>query len=157
MEKENRRLRERLRREFGDTVRQLVAFVRKRDLRVHAHKHVVDEQNAAKAKKLQENMLQQRLERAKLQTESREKGWANLEQELQDIEARCRMEFGLVGTGPQWDSDGSEEVIEYDFYCVACIKNFKSSKACVHLPGLIWGTGLGLCLLRVGSLKQGIV
>uniref|UniRef100_UPI00358E9869 dnaJ homolog subfamily C member 21 isoform X2 n=1 Tax=Myxine glutinosa TaxID=7769 RepID=UPI00358E9869 len=129
MEKENRRLRERMRREFSDTVRQLVAFVRKRDLRVHEHKRVVDEQNAEKAKKLQENMLQQRLERAKLLTENREKGWASLEHELQDIEARCRMEFGLVGGNrAQWDSDGSEEVIEYDFYCVACSKNFKSSK-----------------------------
>ena len=65
MEKENKKMRDKSRKERNELVRQLVAFVRKRDKRVQAHKILVEEQNAAKAKKAEELRRQQKLSQAK--------------------------------------------------------------------------------------------
>lgn len=66
MEKENKKTREKARKERNELVRQLVAFVRKRDRRVQAHRKLVEEQNAEKAKKTEEMRRQQKLQQAKL-------------------------------------------------------------------------------------------
>ncbi|MEQ2197588.1 DnaJ subfamily C member 21, partial [Xenoophorus captivus] len=65
MEKENKKTREKARKERNDLVRQLVAFVRKRDRRVQAHRKLVEEQNAEKIKKMEELRRQQKLKQAK--------------------------------------------------------------------------------------------
>lgn len=65
MEKENKKTREKARKERNDLVRQLVAFVRKRDRRVQAHRKLVEEQNAEKTKKVEELRRQQKLKQAK--------------------------------------------------------------------------------------------
>lgn len=65
MEKENKKTREKARKERGELVRQLVAFVRKRDRRVQAHRKLVEEQNAEKAKKAAELRRRQKLSQAK--------------------------------------------------------------------------------------------
>ena len=65
MEKENKKVREKNRKERNELVRQLVAYVRKRDRRVQAHKVLVEEQNAEKAKKAEELRRQQKLNHAK--------------------------------------------------------------------------------------------
>lgn len=65
MEKENKKKRDKARKERNELVRQLVAFVRKRDRRVQAHKKLVEEQNAAKAKKAEELRRKQKLSQAK--------------------------------------------------------------------------------------------
>lgn len=66
MEKENKKTREKARKERNELVRQLVAFVRKRDRRVQAHRKLVEEQNAEKIKKMEELRRKQRLSQAKL-------------------------------------------------------------------------------------------
>ncbi len=65
MEKENKKTRDKTRKEHSELVRQLVAFVRKRDKRVQAHKKLVEEQNAEKARKVEELRRKQKLHQAK--------------------------------------------------------------------------------------------
>lgn len=65
MEKENKKTRDKARKERNELVRQLVAYVRKRDRRVQAHKRLVEEQNAEKAKKMEEQRRKQKLSQAK--------------------------------------------------------------------------------------------
>ncbi|EGV92310.1 DnaJ-like subfamily C member 21 [Cricetulus griseus] len=145
MEKENKKIRDKARKEKNELVRQLVAFIRKRDKRVQAHRKLVEEQNAEKARKAEEMRRQQKLKQAKLVEQYREQSWmtmANLEKELQEMEARYEKEFG---DGPDEneveeqepkdrlegkDSDEAEEAELYDdLYCPACDKSFKTEKA----------------------------
>lgn len=64
MEKENKKIRDKARKEKNELVRQLVAFIRKRDKRVQAHRKLVEEQNAEKARKAEERRRQQKLKQA---------------------------------------------------------------------------------------------
>uniref|UniRef100_A0A3P8NSG4 DnaJ homolog subfamily C member 21 n=1 Tax=Astatotilapia calliptera TaxID=8154 RepID=A0A3P8NSG4_ASTCA len=147
MEKENKKTREKARKERNDLVRQLVAFVRKRDRRVQAHRKLVEEQNAEKIKKVEELRRQQKLKQAKLAEEYKEQSWAamsELEKELQQIEAQYGKEFGDASEseeeeleknseegGEAEQPDGDELTIDDydDLYCPACDKSFKSDKA----------------------------
>ncbi|KAI5096292.1 dnaJ-like subfamily C member 21, partial [Silurus meridionalis] len=141
MEKENKKTRDKARKERSELVRQLVAFVRKRDKRVQAHKKLVEEQNAEKAKKVEELRRKQKLEQAKLAEEYKEQKWsamAGLEQELQQMELQYGREFG--DTEEELEEDvaetadpvnGSDELDDLydDLYCPACDKSFKTDKA----------------------------
>ncbi|KAJ8286634.1 hypothetical protein GJAV_G00041380 [Gymnothorax javanicus] len=145
MEKENKRTREKAKKERNELVRQLVAFVRKRDRRVQAHKKLVEEQNAEKAKKVEELRRKQKLHQAKLAEDYKEQSWSamsELEKELQQIEAQYGQEFGdaseaededvdVMDGGDQSGGDAAEELMEYydDLYCPACDKSFKTDKA----------------------------
>nr|XP_046230197.1 dnaJ homolog subfamily C member 21 isoform X4 [Scatophagus argus] len=144
MEKENKKTREKARKERNELVRQLVAFVRKRDRRVQAHRKLVEEQNAEKIKKVEELRRKQKLSQAKLAEEYKEQSWAamsELEKELQQIEAQYGEEFGDVSVSEEEENseeggdaeqpDGDELTIDYydDLYCPACDKSFKSDKA----------------------------
>ncbi|XP_019131093.2 dnaJ homolog subfamily C member 21 isoform X1 [Larimichthys crocea] len=144
MEKENKKTREKARKERNELVRQLVAFVRKRDRRVQAHRKLVEEQNAEKVKKVEEMRRKQKLSQAKLAEEYKEQSWAamsELEKELQQIEAQYGEEFGDASESEEEEiseeggdadhPDGEELTIDYydDLYCPACDKSFKSDKA----------------------------
>ncbi|XP_013864773.1 dnaJ homolog subfamily C member 21 [Austrofundulus limnaeus] len=150
MEKENKKTRDKARKERNELVRQLVAFVRKRDRRVQAHRKLVEEQNAEKVRKIEETRRQQKLKQAKLAEEYQEQSWAamsELEKELQQIEAQYGKEFGdaseseedelQIDTQERNDEDGGDTeqlddlTIECydDLYCPACDKFFKSDKA----------------------------
>ncbi|XP_053505503.1 dnaJ homolog subfamily C member 21 isoform X1 [Ictalurus furcatus] len=140
MEKENKKTRDKARKERSELVRQLVAFVRKRDKRVQAHKKLVEEQNAEKAKKVEELRKKQKLEQAKLAEEYKEQKWsamAGLEQELQQMELQYGREFGDTEEELEEDRvetdavDGSDELDDLydDLYCPACDKSFKTDKA----------------------------
>ncbi|XP_075311813.1 dnaJ homolog subfamily C member 21 isoform X3 [Odontesthes bonariensis] len=149
MEKDNKKTRDKARKERNDLVRQLVAFVRKRDRRVQAHRKLVEEQNAEKIKKVEELRRQQKLKQAKLAEEYKEQSWAamsELEKELQQMEAQYGKEFGDTSESEEEEVDmekNSEEggdaeqpdgdvltIDDYDdLYCPACDKSFKSDKA----------------------------
>ncbi|XP_048021079.1 LOW QUALITY PROTEIN: dnaJ homolog subfamily C member 21 [Megalobrama amblycephala] len=153
MEKENKKTRDKARKEHSELVRQLVAFVRKRDKRVQAHKKLVEEQNAEKAKKVEELRRKQKLNQAKLAEDYQEQSWAamsELEKELQQMEAEYGQVFGdaseseedeeevengqeraNVDGGDAVQADGGAEMDHYydDLYCPACDKSFKSDKA----------------------------
>uniref|UniRef100_A0A8C6T0F3 DnaJ heat shock protein family (Hsp40) member C21 n=1 Tax=Neogobius melanostomus TaxID=47308 RepID=A0A8C6T0F3_9GOBI len=135
MEKENKKTREKARKERNELVRQLVAFVRKRDRRVQAHRKLVEEQNAEKTKKVEELRRKQKLDQAKLAEEYKEQSWAamsELEKELQKIEAQYGEEFGDTSESEEEDLDMDTQEKEggiYGLYCLACDKSFKSDKA----------------------------
>ncbi|XP_057674997.1 dnaJ homolog subfamily C member 21 [Corythoichthys intestinalis] len=152
MEKENKKTRDKARKERNELVRQLVAFVRKRDRRVQAHRKEVEERNAEKSKKAQELRRKQKLSQAKLAEEYKEQSWAamsELEKELQQMEAQYGVEFGdasesedeeletqqkiaVEGLGADGDQlDVNDLNLDYydDLHCPACSKSFKSEKA----------------------------
>ncbi|CAL1567576.1 unnamed protein product [Knipowitschia caucasica] len=144
MEKENKKTREKARKERNELVRQLVAFVRKRDRRVQAHRKLVEEQNAEKTKKMEDLRRKQKLDQAKLAAEYKEQSWAamsELEKELQQIEAEYGEEFGDASESEDDEDLGTQErdavefgadeldLDDFDLYCLACDKSFKSDKA----------------------------
>uniref|UniRef100_A0A2K6FQH3 DnaJ homolog subfamily C member 21 n=1 Tax=Propithecus coquereli TaxID=379532 RepID=A0A2K6FQH3_PROCO len=145
MEKENKKIRDKARKEKNELVRQLVAFIRRRDKRVQAHRKLVEEQNAEKARKAEDMRRQQKLKQAKLAEQYREQSWmtvADLEKELREMEARYEKEFGDGSDGNEMEehelkdgqdgkeSDEAEDAELYDnLYCPACDKSFKTEKA----------------------------
>ncbi|XP_070599563.1 dnaJ homolog subfamily C member 21 [Erythrolamprus reginae] len=147
MEKENKKTRDKARKERNELVRELVAFVRKRDRRVQAHRKLLEEQNAEKAKKSEELRRQQRLKQAKLAEQYKEQSWitmSDLERELQQMEAQYEKEFGDGSDGEEEEEaeerkENQEEdklSEEHDaanlldeLYCPACDKSFKTEKA----------------------------
>uniref|UniRef100_A0A6V7JJ97 DnaJ homolog subfamily C member 21 n=1 Tax=Bracon brevicornis TaxID=1563983 RepID=A0A6V7JJ97_9HYME len=127
VEKENKKVRDRAKRERNEQVRNLVAFIRKRDKRVQAHAQKLAEKAQENARKAKERQRQQLLERQKEYMEHKVDEWSkfsNIESELKTIEANLAKEFGE-------ELSGSDEYdIEKDaLYCVACNKIFKKQKA----------------------------
>ncbi|XP_066100374.1 dnaJ homolog subfamily C member 21 [Saccopteryx bilineata] len=145
MEKENKKMRDKARKEKNELVRQLVAFIRKRDKRVQAHRKLVEEQNAQKARKAEEMRRQQTLRQARMAEQYKEQSWmtvADLERELREMEARYEREFGdgsdesevedreLRDGQDGKESEEAEDAELYEgLYCPACDKSFKTEKA----------------------------
>ncbi|KAJ7335062.1 hypothetical protein JRQ81_013003 [Phrynocephalus forsythii] len=144
MEKENKKTRDKARKERNELVRELVAFIRKRDRRVQAHRKLLEEQNAEKLKKVEEFRRQQKLKQAKLAEEYKEQTWmamSNLERELQQMEAQYEKEFGdgseeeeeeqesKENQEDKLSEDGDNMDFYDDLYCPACDKSFKTDKA----------------------------
>lgn len=113
---------------------------------MQAHRKLVEEQNAEKAREA-EAMRRRRRKRkqTRLAEQCREHSWmavAGLEKELGEMEAQYEKQFG-DGSGddeaeePQLrdgqdgkDSDEAEDAELYDgLYCPACDKSFKTEKA----------------------------
>ncbi|KAM4638544.1 dnaJ homolog subfamily C member 21 isoform 2-T2 [Amazona ochrocephala] len=145
MEKENKKKRDKARKERNELIRQLVAFIRKRDKRVQAHRKLVEEQNAEKTRKAEEFRRQQKLKQAKLAEQYKEQSWitmSDLEKELQEMEAQYEKEFG-DGSSDEEELEEQEtkgiedklndEIEEAEFvdglYCPACDKLLKTEKA----------------------------
>ncbi|GMH38384.1 hypothetical protein BSKO_06268 [Bryopsis sp. KO-2023] len=112
MEDENKKMRKAARREFNNIVRQLAAFVKKRDKRVTKFQKEEADRKAAQ-KRAQEEMREKALE------ERRRKA-----QEYQDPN-------WVVEAEAESTSESEEEEIE-EFWCVVCDKKFRSSKALVN-------------------------
>ncbi|XP_020851270.1 dnaJ homolog subfamily C member 21 [Phascolarctos cinereus] len=145
MEKENKKTRDKARKEKNELVRQLVAFIRKRDRRVQAHRKLVEEQNAEKARKAEEMRRKQKLKQAKLAEQYKEQSWmtmADIEKELREMEAQYEKEFGdgsdeeemdeqetKEGQDGKLSDEGEDTEIYDDLYCPACDKSFKTEKA----------------------------
>ncbi|NWR76212.1 DJC21 protein, partial [Centropus unirufus] len=145
MEKENKKTRDKARKERNELVRQLVAFIRKRDKRVQAHRKLVEEQNAEKTRKAEEFRRQQKLKQAKLAEQYKEQSWiamSDLEKELQEIEAQYEKEFqdgsDVEDELPEQETKGIEDKLNDDteeaefiegLYCPACDKWSKTEKA----------------------------
>uniref|UniRef100_A0AAY4DIC5 DnaJ homolog subfamily C member 21 n=1 Tax=Denticeps clupeoides TaxID=299321 RepID=A0AAY4DIC5_9TELE len=132
MEKENKKVREKARKERSELVRQLVAFVRKRDKRVQIHRKLVEEQNAEKAKKVEELRRKQKLHQAKMAEEYKEQSWmsmSELEKQLQEMEAQYSQEEEEEELEIAASQEG--ELAEYfdGLYCPACEKSFKTDKS----------------------------
>ncbi|XP_076645404.1 dnaJ homolog subfamily C member 21 [Halictus rubicundus] len=131
IEKENKKIREKAKRERNEQVRNLVAFVRKRDKRVQAHAAKLAERAKENLKKGQGRIRQQLLERQKQLREYKECEWSkfsNIEAELKTIEAHLAKEFG-ENLSSEEDTVDENVVGDNSLYCVACNKIFKTQKS----------------------------
>lgn len=135
IEKENKKVRLKARKERNEEIRNLVAFIRKRDKRVQAHNKFVTDRNLDNRKKQQEIRKQRILERTKELSKAKEKEqeWSkfdNMQSELKEIEKHLAAEFGDCLS----ESDGTDSVEELgidesNLYCIACNKMFKTVNA----------------------------
>ncbi|XP_076633005.1 dnaJ homolog subfamily C member 21 [Colletes latitarsis] len=131
IEKKNKIIRDKAKKERNEQVRNLVAFVRKRDKRVQAHAIKLAEHARHNLKKVEERKKQQLLERQKQLKEHTESEWlrfSNIEAELKNIEANLAREFG-ENLSPETDIEDENTVDDNTLYCVACNKIFKTHKA----------------------------
>ncbi|KOC67576.1 DnaJ like protein subfamily C member 21 [Habropoda laboriosa] len=131
IEKQNKKVRDKAKRERNEQVRNLVAFVRKRDKRVQAHVNMLAERAKENLRKTEEWKKQQLLERQKQLKEHEVSEWlklVNVEAELKNIEANLDQEFGedLSSEGDIYDENTLDD---NSLYCVACNKIFKTHKA----------------------------
>uniref|UniRef100_A0A8D8PY77 DnaJ homolog subfamily C member 21 n=1 Tax=Cacopsylla melanoneura TaxID=428564 RepID=A0A8D8PY77_9HEMI len=135
IEKENKRIRDKAKKEYNDTVRNLVEFVKKKDKRVQAQALVMKQEKEENALKLKEKRRQQMIDRKKEMESIQENEWSkfsNLEKELKDIEASVAKEFGDEDSSYDENSDENSED-DYEemshLFCIACNKLFKTEKA----------------------------
>lgn len=111
MEKENKKLRDQAKKKRNEEVRALVAFVRKRDKRVHAYRKILEERAAMNLKKTEEmrrRQLQERQDNLKNYSESGWSAMSTLESELQQIEKSLNKQFG--------DKECDSEESKYDVH-----------------------------------------
>ncbi|KYN34647.1 DnaJ like protein subfamily C member 21 [Trachymyrmex septentrionalis] len=126
-EKENKKVRDKARRERNEQVRNLVAFVRKRDKRVQAYAAKLAERARENFRKAEERRKAHLLERQKLLRDQIESEWSkfsNMEAELKNIEANLTAEFGTDDRKVTTRNSNPET-----FYCIACDKVFQTHKA----------------------------
>lgn len=126
-EKENKKVRDKAKRERNEQVRNLVAFVRKRDKRVQAYAMKLAERARENFRKAEERRKAHLLERQRLlrdQTESEWSKFSNMEAELESIEASLTEEFGVDDRRVAMRNNNPEA-----FYCIACDKIFQTHKA----------------------------
>lgn len=133
VEKENKKVRDKAKRERNEQVRNLVAFIRKRDKRVLIHVQKLAERAKENAKKVQQRKLKQLRERQQQLTDHKVLDtyqFSDVETELKTIEANIAAEFGEKMSQ---DSDNENGVIDLDILqCIACNKIFKTQKAFVN-------------------------
>ncbi|KAJ8752727.1 hypothetical protein K2173_007037 [Erythroxylum novogranatense] len=113
MEEENKKLRKKAKREYNETVRGLVEFVKKRDKRVidmMVKKNAEMEKRKEEERERKQKLQKQRMERAKTYKEPE---WARVnEEEVEELEAV--------------EEENGEK--KEEFSCVVCGKKFKSEK-----------------------------
>ncbi|THD21044.1 DnaJ subfamily A member 5 [Fasciola hepatica] len=142
MEQENRRLRNAARRKRNEEVRQLVAFVKKRDKRVAAERQRVQQLNQEAEARTQQMARQARQREASRLAEAwnEELSFGGLtSQWAEEFEADlARMEAELDGlhvrtvneSAVEDDLGSTDELSDVnELYCVACDKLFASAKA----------------------------
>uniref|UniRef100_A0A6M2DI37 DnaJ homolog subfamily C member 21 n=1 Tax=Xenopsylla cheopis TaxID=163159 RepID=A0A6M2DI37_XENCH len=152
IDKENKKVQQKARRERNEQIRQLVQFVRKRDKRVIAQRKIEEEraqQNKIKAEQMRKEQIRQRNQ--ELSTQVNTMQMDDLESKLREIEKNLADEFGKSESDCSSDLDDSiseennqnvsgsdtEENVSvkqtmYDrdgvdsLYCVVCNKLFKT-------------------------------
>ncbi|XP_046406512.1 dnaJ homolog subfamily C member 21-like [Ischnura elegans] len=132
MEKENKKLREKAKKQRNEEIRQLVRFVRKRDKRLEEHRKNLAEKAAENAKKVEMNRRRQLEERKREIAEAKEADWVkmhNIERELQEIESHLADEFGDHTTEEDIDEEDGNSSASNHLYCVACNKMFKNENS----------------------------
>lgn len=131
IEKENKKVRDKAKKQRNEEVRNLVAFVRKRDKRVQAWNKLLENKAKENQKKSEENRIQKMQERRSQMKDYKESEWlkfANVENDLKQIEENLAKEFGDECSDSE--NEDSEEIISSNsFFCVACNKVFKTEKS----------------------------
>lgn len=131
IEKENKKIRSKAKKERNEEVQNLVAFVRKRDKRVQAYAALLAERAKENLKKTEEIKKLKLLERQKQLKEHTISEWSqfsNVEEELKVIEANLAAEFKEKFSSNE-DTDNEDTINNSTLYCIACNKIFKTHKA----------------------------
>lgn len=135
MEQENKTVREAARKERNTVVRNLVAFVRKRDRRVAAYRRRLELKAEENKKKTQEFQKKQRQERKKLLETggagNDSFGMSGLEDQLRQLEGQYTDSEEEEEEQEDDDDDDEEQDLGglEELYCVACDKICKSMAA----------------------------
>uniref|UniRef100_A0A1B6ESU2 DnaJ homolog subfamily C member 21 n=1 Tax=Cuerna arida TaxID=1464854 RepID=A0A1B6ESU2_9HEMI len=139
MEKENKKVRDRAKKERNEEIRNLVTFVKKRDKRVQAHAKYKQEKKNSDLKKSEEqrqNKLKERKEELACYQESEWSKFSNLEKELENIELNVAHQFGDISeteeSNDEYDeleTDRPRPIKNETLHCIACNKIFKTIKA----------------------------
>ncbi|KAK6501001.1 hypothetical protein TWF506_003757 [Arthrobotrys conoides] len=119
MEKENKRSRETAVREFNDTVKQFVLYIRKRDPRYLPNFQTTSELEAASREASKSQSRKARLENAAKVAAYKEADWSKT-QDIHNSQELTDSEF------EEEDEDDEEEQEIEEFECVACNKTFKT-------------------------------
>lgn len=128
VEKENKKVRQQAKKERNEEIRNLVAFVKKRDKRVQDQKKQLEQKQLDNKKKREQLKRQKKLARMEeLNNSSEQPEWAkfdNFKSELEDLEKNLAEEFGDF-------SNSEDDFVENinNLYCIACNKLFKTPKA----------------------------
>ncbi|XP_050443237.1 dnaJ homolog subfamily C member 21 [Adelges cooleyi] len=126
MEKENKKIRDKAKKERNDEIQALVEFVRKRDKRVKAYAETVKQKSAENVKRMEEARRKRIKEKQIELSNYKESEWtkfSNVEEELKVIEESLIAEYG------ESDYEESNDETVDCLYCVACNKVFKTEKA----------------------------
>lgn len=115
LEKERDKQRDVARREYSEAVRNLAAYVRKRDPRYKTYLL-----QKKKANQEQEELRKRQAKEAKRQANFVQQEWTKLDKEEEELLRRLeQLDFF---------SEEEDEEEEEEFYCVACKKTFKSQE-----------------------------
>ncbi|XP_058452802.1 dnaJ homolog subfamily C member 21 [Malaya genurostris] len=149
IEKENRKVQQKARKERNEEIRSLVLFVKKRDKRMQAYKTLLEKRAEQNRLKSQQNRLDQ-IRRKQKEIEEQQKNSSNIfneayEEQLKKLEASyaqaseesCEEEDEAVKTVGNAmaglvigkDENGEENFYVDDLYCVACDKMFNNKKS----------------------------
>lgn len=140
MEQENKIERDKAKKERNEQVRNLVAFVRKRDKRVVVYRKKLEEkaeENKLKTKEFQKKQREERKKLFEVASNTSGFGMSEMEDELKQLEGQYSdSEFYSSEDEDMLDEDvdddideDHEEYLEDELYCVACDKTFKSRGA----------------------------
>lgn len=128
IEKENKKVRQKAKKERNEEVRALVAFVRKRDRRVQNQAKLQEAKKLENRQKQEKLKIQKKLERKEELSKSAVEEWAkfdNLKSELIEMEKKLAAEFSEELSNSESEN---EEFEDDSLYCVACNKLFKTPK-----------------------------
>lgn len=146
IDKENKKVQQKARKERNEEIRSLVLFVKKRDKRVNAYKKLLEEKATQNRLKSQQNRLEQ-IRRNQLEIEEQQRNSSNLfdqayeEQLRRKLEAETTedetddyeddavgdtngLEDAMAGLIVGQNENGEESFYVDDLYCVACDKMF---------------------------------
>lgn len=130
VEKENKKVRQNARKERNEEIRNLVAFVKKRDKRVQNQKKILAEKQLLNKKKREQLSRDKKLQRQQeLQNSEVQPEWSkfdNFKMELEELEKTLAEEFG-DNLSNSSENDSEDEL--NSLYCVACNKIFKTPKS----------------------------
>ena len=124
IDKENQRYRDAMRKEFNDTVRNLAAWVRKRDPRWHEFQaRRAEEREAAEARR-KEEVAKRRAEQAEAYVAPE---WAVDHQMDEEFLLQQLKKLQFEDDADDKEGSGSSELEEEeDFYCIVCKKVFRN-------------------------------
>ncbi|XP_053693161.1 dnaJ homolog subfamily C member 21 [Sabethes cyaneus] len=149
IEKENKKIQQKARKERNEEIRSLVLFVKKRDKRVQAYKKLLEERAEQNRIKSQQNRLEQ-IRRKQKEIEEQQKNSSNVfneayEEQLRKLEAsyadisdqshdegdQTMQSVGdaMAGLIVSQNENGEENFYVDDLYCVACDKMFNNRKS----------------------------